>query len=889
MHKHRTRAGLAAALAATLWTALSFCATAAGAAEPKLDERHVVFAHYMVCFGSSVEFYKQEMMLAQANNVDGFALNCGGWGTVDPKTKEFKPGPYVRSAERIYEAAKQLDNGFKLMMSPDLACLRNLDANIPDMVTRFHNHPNQFRHGGKVVLSGYAGTPQSYAGPIKKLKDAGHDVCFVAYVGSGRHQMAWSMESVLRLFAGQPHMDGLLRFTCDDSPWGMMRTNSIGRRATQHLGKIYMAGIAPYYASANIRDMQGMRGYGAMWEGIIRDDADWVEIITWNDYNEDSNLMPYKWKRMWDKPAFNRDGSYLDVTSYYSAWFKSGVRPPIKQDKLFFAYRNRPRDLRRAWDPKQEKWVDVTLVKWPYDQLHDDVRDYVYVTTFLKAPAELTVRMGGTERLFNMPEGVGHAEVPMAAGAPRFLLRRNGKALTDAVGRRSIITEATGQNSRHIGHHLLNRIWAGGVVAGGANWRQAEDGELHGDAVVVEEGNVKAVKNTEKDGSGFTVPVKGLDDAMYNVRILYRNPGGPDARLTLIADGPPRSDSPEDKAPYFIPVWLPPTGEAWERASFFWPLYKKTTFLKLQWMAGRYNGKLDRPEWDDVGSVMVDEIQLVKVEPTTVPERRKSVFPGMVHVPGGAFTMGSEEGQTDEKPVHKVTLSPFAIGKYEVTNQEFEMFDPGHRRWRDGYSWRNREPVIYVKWREGASYCNWLSKEAGLAAVYDEKTWEANMKADGFRLPTEAEWEYVAAGREEGRKYPWGKDDPQPGVHGNFIGEKALEVDPNVRSNDGAGVTVVGSYPAGASRDGVMDMAGNAAEWCSDYYNHYPAEAQTDPHCTIKGTHAVIRGGSWGYYGYSQRCADREFNNPGYGGYIYVGFRVALPEAGWKKIKDRLP
>ena len=250
--------------------------------------------------------------------------------------------------------------------------------------------------------------------------------------------------------------------------------------------------------------------------------------------------------------------------------------------------------------------------------------------------------------------------------------------------------------------------------------------------------------------------------------------------------------------------------------------------------------------------------------------------------------MGSKTStEADELPAHPVKLSGFAIGKYEVSNAEFERFWPEHRQWRDGYSWRDREPVIYVDWRDAARYCNWLSKQSGLATVYDEKTWAADTKANGFRLPTEAEWEYVATGRGENREYPWGHDAPEPMVHGNFAGAAALSVPSFMRSQEAQGVVVAGSFPKGASRDGVMDLAGNVAEWCGDWYQLYTAEAQTDPLETRESHSRVIRGGSWGYYGYSQRARDREFNSQVYPGYIYVGFRVALSEDGYRKLAGK--
>jgi len=856
-------------------------------AAPGHSEPHMVFAHYMVCFAGSVEFYKQEIELAQRHGIDGFALNCGGWGTLDPKTGELKAGPYVQSAERMFEAARQLDSGFKLMLSPDLNGLGNLPENIGDMAKRFETHPNQFRYRGKQVISGWGGQPASYAEAIDRLRKEGHDVCFVPQVYNERWAMAWSPETVARFFENQPHMDGLFFFAADDTVAGLIRTQAIARQTTLALGKLFMAGVSPAFNSPNLRDFRGMHGYGAVWEAIIRDDADWVEVVTWNDYSEDSNLMVYRWKDGWEKQAFDRDESFLDVTGHYAAWFKSGVEPQIAQDKLYFVYRNRSHWLRQAWDVKQQKWVDITLCPWPFDQIHDDVEDNIYMTTFLTEPAELTVQIGRQKQEFAMPAGIAHAEAALKPGVPRFVLRRRGRVIADVIGRKQIIAAATKQNSPKGVIHFSNRTWSGAVAVGEAVRIEAESGTVHGAAVVVKQGSVTAVATTESEGSGFTVPVANLKTATYNIRIVYCNPSEREARLTLIADGPPRG---EKEYPYFIPAFLPPTGRGkFAAASFFWSLYDKTTRLTLEWQAGHGYGDEQKndPLFDDQGSVLVDAVELVKVEPVQVPTRRESVVPELIDIPGGSFTMGSDTADPDEAPSHKVKLSPFAIGKYEVTNEEYERFDPSHRRFRDGYSWRGREPVIYVSWTDAARYCNWLSRQTGLTPVYDEKTWRADLGANGFRMPTEAEWEYVASGRGEGRRYPWGNDVPVPGLHGNFAGAASLRVDPRVRSTQALGVMVVGSYPAGASRDGVMDLAGNVAEWCSDWFQPYSSDAQTDPCNQTPGNYRSIRGGSWDYYGYSQRCTDREFNNPNYPGYIYLGFRVVLPGSASRLVRGQ--
>jgi formylglycine-generating enzyme required for sulfatase activity len=180
-------------------------------------------------------------------------------------------------------------------------------------------------------------------------------------------------------------------------------------------------------------------------------------------------------------------------------------------------------------------------------------------------------------------------------------------------------------------------------------------------------------------------------------------------------------------------------------------------------------------------------------------------------------------------------------------------------------------------------YCNALSKAQNLAPAYDEKAWELLPNATGYRLPSEAQWEYAATGRGENRKYPWGNELPSPRLANMTTIPSPQNLLPT-RSNPGGGTTVVGSYPAGASRDGLMDLSGNVCQWCQDWFNPYAAAEQRDPVNGSPSNFRAIRGGSWGYYGGTQRAKAREFNNPNYPGYIYIGFRVALPEAGYKKL-----
>ncbi len=869
------------AVAALIAGGASAQTAAPAAANP--PER-LVLCWYMVCFGNSVERYMQEIELAQRHGIDGFLLDVGVWNA----NKN-----YVVSSERLYEAAQRLNSGFKLAMAPEYSVQPFAD-DVADMVKKFKDHPNQLRHAGKVVLSGY-GAASLFPAALNKLKSEGIDVVLVPNTFLPRFQYNPSVESFNDEFAAHPYLDGLMMFNAG-TLGNNISANAASRQAARRLGKIHAAGVIPAYNSANLQDYRGLSGYLAMWQAAIDDGSDWISLIIWNDFNEDSALMPMRWPPGSERYQYSRDESFLHATAYASAWFKSGRRPAITQDRIFVTYRNRSKWERRVWNGKE--WVDLSL-SYPgrFDQVHDDVEDLVYVDSFLTAPATVSVRLGGKEQRFELPAGTGHAEIPMAPGVPRLKLERGGTVLAEVLGRRQILApDQVNERNSLVGYHHVNRTWASGTAIGPVVKRlEAESGTLGPETTVVEARGVKAVQTAAVKESGFTVPVAGLETATYNVRITYSNPSAEDARLTLFADGLPLA---EGDFPYFIPAHLPSTEKgAFETVSFFWSLYADTRTLKLLFQPGKVWGQPD-PADDDYGTVQVDAIELVKVEPVAVPAAAAARFPEMVAIPGGTFTMGSTAGEPDELPRREVTLSPFAIGKYEVTNAEFERFDPAHGDFRNGNSWRDREPVVHISWVDAAKYCNWLSEQAGLTTVYaeraldpakpNEKAWMADLKAEGFRMPTEAEWEYVASGRGEGRAYPWGKDAPVPGVHGRFQLKAALGARLPRPATEDNGAVVVGSYPAGASRDGVMDLAGNVAEWCTDWYAYpYPGEAQRDPCFQTPGNFRAIRGGSWSWYGYSQRAADREFNNPNYPGHAYYGFRVALSEAGRKKLAGK--
>ena len=227
-----------------------------------------------------------------------------------------------------------------------------------------------------------------------------------------------------------------------------------------------------------------------------------------------------------------------------------------------------------------------------------------------------------------------------------------------------------------------------------------------------------------------------------------------------------------------------------------------------------------------------------------------------IYVPEGEFLRGSADNDSqakgDEKPQRTIYLDAFWIDQTEVTNAMYALCvqaaacqPPSNKGSQTrttyyGTAQYDNYPVIYVSWDAAQNYCAWA----------------------GRRLPTEAQWEKAARGT-DGRLYPWGNSDPSPDL-ANF--------------NRNAGDTsVIGSYSAGASPYGALDMSGNVMEWVADWYDsqYYAKSPPKNPQASSRAQH-VLRGGSWFDIPSAMRIALRSSGSPGFSGYIgNVGFRCA--------------
>ncbi|MEK7275822.1 MAG: SUMF1/EgtB/PvdO family nonheme iron enzyme, partial [Chloroflexota bacterium] len=215
---------------------------------------------------------------------------------------------------------------------------------------------------------------------------------------------------------------------------------------------------------------------------------------------------------------------------------------------------------------------------------------------------------------------------------------------------------------------------------------------------------------------------------------------------------------------------------------------------------------------------------------------------GMILIPAGFFQMGSADSHADESPEHPVLLDAYYVDRTEVTNaQYFECVNAGgctrSGSSRVGIASFDNYPVVLGTWSQAQAYCEWAGK----------------------RLPTEAEWEYAAGGPED-TVWPWGNS-----------------FDSRLSAASAADVQPVGSYPQGASPFGVMDMAGNAAEWVFDTYSQsfYTDSPLVNPFNGADGATKIFRGGSFGNTDGSSYTTSRRFPKSRSFSDVDIGFRCA--------------
>jgi formylglycine-generating enzyme required for sulfatase activity len=237
--------------------------------------------------------------------------------------------------------------------------------------------------------------------------------------------------------------------------------------------------------------------------------------------------------------------------------------------------------------------------------------------------------------------------------------------------------------------------------------------------------------------------------------------------------------------------------------------------------------------------------------PATAKNSAASADEKMVLIPAGIFQMGNRHGKDDERPVHSVRIDSFLIDKHEVTQAEYEKLgkieafaNPSHFKGPD-------LPVEQVTWPQAARFCNARSRLEGLKPCYNEETGDCDFAANGYRLPTEAEWEYACRAGTDA-DYSFGNETRKLGDFAWFAGNSAKK-----------------THAIGQKKPnpwGLFDMHGNVAEWCQDVYDkgYYAGSPDVNPRGPAEGKEYVLRGGSWKSPAEDLRSFSRLGETPGF-------------------------
>jgi len=397
------------------------------AAQPAPREPRLVFAHYMVCCpmagkNATVAQLADEIHQAQSAGVDGFALNCGSW------TAE----PYYRAiATRMFEAAASLPHPFKLLFSSDGLT----PEDTASMVSEFYEHPNMLRYQGKPVLSSYSGDEAWGKAVIAALAGLRRPVVFVPFFFPKGLNKRFTDTNIARLIDENGYADGFFYFGADGTGANLAATSAKIGRAWRNAGKLYMAPVTPFYRGLGPRnyrvfETRGFEGMAREWEAAIAADAQWVEIVTWNDWGESTYVASFGspramdlWDGHWGRLLSHE--AYLAASAYYIRWFKTGVKQ-VESDDLFWFYRLSPKRLPGRDQP------DHPPESYPRGFNH--LEDRVFLTTFLIAPATLKIESGERRYEFSAPAGAAHVSAEFGQGPQRFSVERNGVTILSGTG-----------------------------------------------------------------------------------------------------------------------------------------------------------------------------------------------------------------------------------------------------------------------------------------------------------------------------------------------------------------------------------------------------------------------------------------------------------------------
>lgn len=365
---------------------------------------------------------EEEVRRADAIGLDGFSCDLLGY-----------EGGHWKAALDLLDAAQHVDPNFKILLMPDMeAAFKQNPEKLSDAILALSKYPAAYRmDDGRLVVSPYRAelqTPEWWKNWLADMKAKGVDIAFVPLFH------AWSS-----------HAQDYASISTGMSDWGW-RSPEVNKKwrdipAQAHkFVPIWMMPVAPQDARPRPTiywEAGNSENYRVMWENAILGRADWVQLITWNDYSENTHVSP----------SAGTQWSFYDLTAYYTVWFKTGTPPKIRRDALLYFYRNQ----------STEAQPDLSLQTKPFSPTNgsDAPRNEIEVIAFLTQPGTVEISVGGETKSADYPAGMNSFRAPLREGKPVFRLTREGKTVIETAGKFEISNRITYQDPLYRGGSSL--------------------------------------------------------------------------------------------------------------------------------------------------------------------------------------------------------------------------------------------------------------------------------------------------------------------------------------------------------------------------------------------------------------------------------------------------
>lgn len=361
----------------------------------------MIFAHYMVCctagsFDPTVAMLVHEIDLARLYGIDGFALNIGEWTT---------NRRYMQTADRMFAAARTRP-GFVLFLSIDGLSPEDAVA----MLRRYRDEPAYLRVEGRPLLSTFSSTPAWAQALRHTLAAQRQTMFFVPHeypAGPGNVELP-DAATVARQYRAPPQPDGYFYFGAAGPGTRLAQVNRWSAQAARGAGLRFMASVSPYYHghgnNARVFDNGGFAGMAAQWRAAVEGGADWVQIVSWNDFQENTYVRPAgdpTLRAIGEWPARLPHDGFVEASQAYIRWFKTGSIPPVRRDRVHLFYRPQPH-------------ADCA---GPCPLGADTLADRLYLMVEARRPTRITVQSGGRTMVLTVPAGRSDRDVPLTPGA----------------------------------------------------------------------------------------------------------------------------------------------------------------------------------------------------------------------------------------------------------------------------------------------------------------------------------------------------------------------------------------------------------------------------------------------------------------------------------------